>query len=243
MSHSYLDAVEHLRAMTADLPGVDAARLREADALIAHSRAQLDAAYSVLASAYDAVPDKDDETEDSFYGIFQYLNHIDGLAAQDRENQAETEAERLKQSRLEPSGFTETSSALHECAGHIVAKAKAYFAGAPVKAQLWAYRWDDCEILSCDLLSEDAANAIPVTITAAGRQMLDVPDEPEVFDMTEALHLAGMITQALDATVTVGRTGNEVNETVLPAPLPAGNTNGRINLWRESAFNSSSPEA
>lgn len=78
---------------------------------------------------------------------------------------------------------------------------------------------------------------------AAGRQMLDVPDEPEVFDMTEALHLAGMITQALDATVTVGRTGNEVNETVLPAPLPAGNTNGRINLWRESALNSSSPEA
>jgi len=243
MSHSYLDAVETLRAMVASLPGVDGARLREADALIAHSRAQLDAAYSVLASAFDAVSDKDNETEDEFIGQFQYLNHFDEIATNELEKLAQTEAERQKRSRLEPSGFTETSSALHECAGHIVAKAKAYFAGAPVKAQLWAYRWDDCEILSCDLLSEDAANAIPVTITAAGRQMLDVPDEPEVFDMTEALHLAGMITQALDATVTVGRTGNEVNETVLPAPLPAGNTNGRINLWRESALNSSSPEA
>lgn len=233
MQQSYLDAVEHLRAMTAGLPGVDAARLREADAMIALSRAQLDAAYSVLASAYDAVPDKDDETEDAFIGQFQYLNHFDDIAAEDREKLAATEAERLKQSRLEPSGFTETSAALHACAGHIVAKAKASFAGAPVRAQLWAYRWHDCEVLSCDLLSEDAANAIPVTITAAGRQMLDVPDEPEVFDMTEAAHLAGLIIQALDATVTVGRTGNEVNEAVLSGPLPAGHTNGRINLWQD----------
>lgn len=233
MSHSYLDAVEHLRAMTADLPGVDAARLREADALIKQSRTQLDAAYSVLASAYAAVPDKDDETEDAFIGQFQYLSHFDEIAAQDLEKQALTGAERLKQSRLEPSGFTETNAALHACAGHIVAKVKASFAGAPVKAQLWAYRWHDCEVLSCDLLSEDAANAIPVTITAAGRQMLDVPDEPEVFDMTEAVHLAGLIIQALDATVTVGRTANEVNEAVLPAPLAAGHTNGRINLWRD----------
>lgn len=233
MSHSYLDAVEHLRAMTADLPGVDAARLREADALIALSRAQLDAAYSVLASAYQAVPDKDDETEDAFIGQFQYLNHFDEIAAQDLEKEAQAQAERQKLSRLEPSGFTGTSAALHECAGRIVAKAKASFAGAPVRAQLWAYRWHDCEILSCDLLSEDAANAIPVTITAAGRQMLDVPDEPEVFDMTEALHLAGLIIQALDATVTVGRTGNEVNEAVLSGPLPAGHTNGRINLWQD----------
>lgn len=233
MSYSYLDAVEHLRAMTADLPGVDAARLREADALIKQSRAQLDAAYSVLASAYAAVPDKDDETEDEFIGQFQYLSNFDEIAAQDLEKQALTGAERQKRSRLEPSGFTETNAALHACAGHIVAKAKASFAGAPVKAQLWAYRWHDCEVLSCDLLSEDAANAIPVTITAAGRQMLDVPDEPEVFDMTEAVHLAGLIIQALDATVTVGRTANEVNEAVLPAPLPEGHTNGTINLWRD----------
>jgi hypothetical protein len=233
--------------MVADLPAVDAARLREADALITQSRAQLDAAYSVLASAYDAVPDKDEETEDAFIWQFQYLNHFDEIAAEDLENQTQmhtqTEAERQKQSRLEPSGFTETSAALHECAGRIVAMAKAYFAGAPVEAHLWAYRWQDCEILSCDLLSENAANAIPLTITAAGRQMLywmDMPDVPEeskeleVFDMTEAAHLAGLIIQALDATVTVGRTNNEVNEAVLPAPLPAGHTNGRINLWRDS---------
>lgn len=234
MSHSYLDAVEHLRAMTADLPGVDAARLREADAMIALSRAQLDAAYSVLAAAYQAVPDKDDETEDAFIGQFQYLNNFDEIAAQDLEKEAQAQAERQKLSRLEPSGFTETSEALHACAGHIVAKAKAYFDGAPVKAEVWAYRWyDNCEIVSCDLWTEGSDKAMPVTITATGQQRLDIHDEPDVFDMTEALHLAGMITQALGATVTVGRTVNEANQAVLPAPLPAGHTNGTINLWRD----------
>lgn len=237
MSHSYLDAVEHLRAMTADLPGVDTARLREADALIAQSRAQLDAAYSVLASAYQAVPDKDDETTDAFIGQFQYLNHFDEIAAENRENLAATEAEeRQKRSDLDPSGCTKTNTALHECAGRIVAEVRNHFGDAPVNADVWSQRWyNGDEIISCDFWKDENDKALPLTvsITALAQQRLDITDEPDVFDMTEALHLAGLITQALNATVTVGRTDKEANEAVLSAPLPAGHTNGRINLWQD----------
>lgn len=233
MQNTYLDAVEHLRAMTADLPGVDAARLREADALIAQSRAQLDAAYSVLASAYEAVPDKDDETTDDFIGQFQYLNHFDDIAAENREKLA---GERQKRSDLDPSGGTRTNTALHECAGRIVAAVRNHFGDAPVNADVWSQRWyNGEEIISCDFWKDETDRPLPltVTITALGQQRLDITDEPDVFDMTEALHLAGLITQALNATVTVGRTDKEANEAVLSAPLPAGHTTGRINLWQD----------
>ncbi|HIF0756558.1 TPA: hypothetical protein ACXYP6_005050 [Escherichia coli] len=74
---------------------------------------------------------------------------------------------------------------------------------------------------------------MPVTISAVERQMLEYLDEPEVFDMAEALHLAGLITKALDAKVIIGLGRNEVNPDVLAKPLGEGHSNGEINLWKQ----------
>lgn len=77
------------------------------------------------------------------------------------------DAERLKMSRLESSGFTETNTALHNCAVEIVKKAKELFNSAPVVAVVWPYRYGGYEMISCDLFSEDRTVGMPITISAA----------------------------------------------------------------------------
>jgi len=50
--------------------------------------------------------------------------------------------------------------------------------------------------------------------------------------MAEAVHLAGLITKALDAKVIIGRGSNETNPAVLIKPLEDKQTNGEIYLWQ-----------
>lgn len=136
-------------------------------------------------------------------------------------------------SKQPASGFTETNTELHKCAGAIVKHAK-NFTGQPT-AYIWAYREQGREFLSCDICF-DNNKWIPITICAEGEYSFHysntICDEPDVSDMAEAIHLAGIITSALDAKIILGRHQNEVNHDVLQRPLESGETNGCINLWR-----------
>ncbi|EPT2759202.1 hypothetical protein ACVP6W_003485 [Vibrio cholerae] len=71
---------------------------------------------------------------------------------------------------------------------------------------------------------------MPITISIADEVDFEVWDEPTVVDMTEAIHLSGLLISALNADVIVGRHDNETNESLLAAPLKKSQTNGCIDL-------------
>lgn len=230
---SYIDALKQLEPLVNQANGADKKLLEKAASLIKRSEELQEEAYLLIAEAYLMADNNDLELEDSIHSQFVFMSNFDELEEDENEKENNREKESQKVSRLEPSGFTETNKALHDCAGEIVRKAKAMFKSEPVIAQVWSYRWGGYGMISCDLFSQDRTVSMPVTISAVERQMLEYLDEPEVFDMAEAVHLAGLITKALDAKVIVGLGRNEVNPDVLTKPLGKDHTNGEINLWKE----------
>ncbi len=232
---AYIDALLRLEFLVTETKNADKTLLDEARKLINESLKLQERAYSVLGSAHDSSSNDNEELEDDILNQYMFLNDFDQIEKEiieaEEKSGRERESELEKISRLEPSGFTETNSALHECAGKIVSNARELFKSEPVIAQVWSYRWGGYDTISCDLFTAEREDCMPVTITATGRQMLDYLDEPDVFDMAEALHLAGMITKALDAKVIIGLGKNEVNTALLSKPLTDGHTNGEINLW------------
>lgn len=233
----YIEALKELESLVKQANGADKKLLEKAACLIKQSEDLQEEAYVLIAEAYQTASNNDLELEDSIHGQFVFMNNFDELEEEENEKENNREKESQKVSRLEPSGFTETNKALHDCAGEIVKKAKEIFKSKPVIAQVWSYRWGGYDMISCDLFSQDRTVSMPVTISAVERQMLEYFDEPEVFDMAEAVHLAGLITKALDAKVIVGLGRNEVNPDVLTKPLEEGQTNGVINLWQEDKNN------
>jgi len=196
----------------------------------------------MLNEAYSAYEKRTTKVEpDNFdMAVFaqqDFLQQFDAIKADkedfERNEHAKNEIEMRCRSELPPSGFTVTNTKLHKAAGRIVEQARHHFGDSSLKACVWAYRHDDCLMLSCDLFAEgDEKKSMPVTITASEELELSSWDEPEVYDMAEAVHLAGLITKALDAKVIIGRGSNETNPAVLIKPLEDKQTNGEIYLWQ-----------
>lgn len=89
-------------------------------------------------------------------------------------------------------------------------------------------------MLSCDFMDE-LDSVYFVTLTAVGSLDFHVVHddlaEPEVVDMAEAVHIAGILIRGLKASVAmVGRNKNELNTEVLAHPLRPGQTNGELIL-------------
>ena len=139
-------------------------------------------------------------------------------------------------SNLPASGFTNTNKELHEWAGNLVRYAKEIFGAQPINAEVWSYREKDGMMLSCDLSNSDKSLSLPIIIDTVSEyyfpEIKGGVAEADVPDMVEAIHLAGIITQALGAKVKVGLGQNEVNPDVLSKPLVGKQTNGKINLWK-----------
>ena len=135
---------------------------------------------------------------------------------------------------LPASGFTHTHIAAHTWVGKVVRAARNELGNAPVVAGISPYREQGREHLSCDLHSPSNEKWFPVTLCAEGEH--EFPDvkggaaEADVYDMAEALHVAGMISAAMNASISLGRRQNEVNEAVMASPLPPEHTNGPISL-------------
>ncbi|EKN4845613.1 hypothetical protein [Yersinia sp. 2105 StPb PI] len=232
---AYIDALLRLEFLITETKSADKTLLDEARKLINNSLELQEQAFAVLGKAHDSSRNKNQELEDDIINQYMFMNDFEEIEGAAEKSEQERESEQLKISRLDPSGFTETNKALHDCAGAVVKKAKELFKSEPVMAQVWSYRWGGYDMISCDLYSQDRTVSMPVTISAVERQMLEYLDEPEVFDMAEAVHLAGLITKALDAKVIVGLWRNEVNPDVLTKPLGEGYSNGEINLWKQES--------
>ena len=118
-------------------------------------------------------------------------------------------------SRLDPSGFTETHVSVLEWADSAVLNARHALNGAEPMATLWAYRQGNCEHLCCDVFNTDTQAVYGITFVVDGANDLSYTDEPHVPDMADALHMAGMVPDASQARLTIGRRKNEVNPAVL----------------------------
>lgn len=134
----------------------------------------------------------------------------------------------LPMCRQPASGFTETPAEIIEWAKSTVSIAKEIMTGKQISAHVWAYREQDCQLLAVDLIDEEG-HWYGINFTTGVGYCLH-PQEPYVHDLTEALHMAGIVSASLGATVELGCRDNETNEAVLARPLLPGETNGNLAL-------------
>jgi len=244
MTYCLNDEIESLQALLASNCQEGAAVSPAVSSLLNQAKALQLEAVSVLSNAFASYEKRtcDQEQTDFEFTALQQLDLLENFDAIKREDDdcerqqaLNLEREALRISELPPSGFTMTNTELHNAAKRIVTAAREYFGAspAPLEAHVWAYRFDGCTMLSCDLQNLcDVTKAMPITITASGLLEVTHPDEPQVYDMAEALHLVGLITRSLDAKVVVGRIENETNHDVLHKPLEGAETNGYVELWK-----------
>ena len=133
--------------------------------------------------------------------------------------------------RLPASGLTYTPAEIHEWARHVASLARESLTGN-ITAHVSPYRHGDHEHLSCDL-QDEMSEYYPITlITGAAHDFSTSPMGTDacVPDMSEAMHMAGMVIELLNARVSLGRYHNETNPEVLARPLKPGQTNGAMAL-------------
>lgn len=134
--------------------------------------------------------------------------------------------------RLPGSGFTETPAAVFNWAADAAALARRSLPGGPLRAHLWSFRHDSRDVLVLGLIDGLEISRHCVHFTTGFPHNFDLR-EPYVPDLAEAIHMAGIVLEALEARVEwVGMRGNEVNPEVLARPLGALETNGPMKVAR-----------
>jgi len=132
--------------------------------------------------------------------------------------------------RLPASGFTETLSPVYDWARAIVSDFKAKANGQRIHANLWAYREQNSEWLALDLFGGIDGD-LTFLIGEPHNYSLDSPGTViQAPDMTEAIHMAGIICDALDVDVRVGCRINEVNSYCTPDQWGPNQTNAPLKI-------------
>lgn len=133
------------------------------------------------------------------------------------------------QCRLPASGFTYTPDEVYIWAKRVVAAIRAALpSGTPPNVLMWAYREQRREWLS--LIFHDTQERDYCLTFLIGDPHDFHMTELTVPDMTEALHMAGILIADLDAVVSIGRRWNEVNRTCTPDAWVDGQTSGVLKL-------------
>ncbi|ENS5471315.1 hypothetical protein ACE1P8_004418, partial [Salmonella enterica] len=113
---SYIEAVKELESLVKQANGANQKLLEKASSLIRKSEDLQEEAYVLIAEAYQTASHNDLELEDSIHGQFVFMNNFDEIEQEENEKEKSKGEELQKISRLDPSGFTETNKALHDCA-------------------------------------------------------------------------------------------------------------------------------
>ncbi|MBU3587438.1 hypothetical protein ICN30_06295 [Polynucleobacter sp. 31A-FELB] len=129
------------------------------------------------------------------------------------EEQAFMEKEYANQPRIEdaerchlpPSGASNTLSPVYDWAKTVVALLQKQSNGQRVKARLWAYRYSGAEWLVMEFL-DGAEGSFTFCIGEPHNYVVDDSSGTVTLvpDMTEALHMAGIVFNAVNAEVEVG---------------------------------------
>lgn len=112
----------------------------------------------------------------------------------------------MDRSGLHPAGLVDTHPRVLEWVALVEAAIRTKLSG-PVSAVLWPYRLGSQEFLACDI-GDGQGNDYSITFNV-GLPLACYVDpngcDPEAPDMAEALHMAALVLQAVNASVTVGR--------------------------------------
>lgn len=100
---------------------------------------------------------------------------------------------------LTPMGNAVTSQPVSRWLDTALIQARKNLLGGNVTGALWAYRRNNQEYLSLDLIDE-LGGAHGITFQAGHRHNFD-PVQPLTPDLVEAIHMAGIVIRALNATV------------------------------------------
>jgi hypothetical protein len=129
---------------------------------------------------------------------------------------------------LPASGFTRTTNDVYDWAKAVVTKVKEKLPEGQINAAVWAYREQGYEWLAvCFHRDDDDTYDLGFTI---GEDHSFHLVEPGVPDMTEALHMVGILCEALAAKIQIGRRCNEVNPYCTQEEWRPGQTNGQLVL-------------
>jgi len=126
-------------------------------------------------------------------------------AFMDKEYANQPRIEDAERCHLPPSGANNTLSPVYDWAKTVVALLQKQSNGQRVKARLWAYRYSGAEWLSMDF-SNGADASFTFCIGEPHNYVVDGSSGTVtcVPDMTEALHMAGIVFDAVNAEVEVG---------------------------------------
>lgn len=133
--------------------------------------------------------------------------------------------------RLPASGVTETLNSVYDWAVIMVSRFRPKVDGQKVTADLWAYREQGSEWLALDFDGALIDERITFLIGEPHNFYADFDGGTvNVPDMTEALYMAGIICDALDAPIiNFGKRGNEVNPYCTP-DLQSGHHSARLRI-------------
>lgn len=135
----------------------------------------------------------------------------------------------MRSSQLSSSGFTNTNPIIYNWCEHHVGIIRNQFGDnlSNLSANLWSYRYDGFEAFSFDIFQGKQFYTMTLMATGSLDKNLDNSDY-DVVDLSEALHIVGIIAEALKLQVKIGRRENETNRSLLSEPLTGNQTNGRL---------------
>ena len=145
--------------------------------------------------------------------------------------------DRKSRSELGPAGFTYTHRKGHQwCMDQLkLIREKLGDDLKDSRIYIWGYRFQEGENLSFDVISNRLQEnglqfGMSFTIQCIGEYSGLEYQDVCVPDMTEALHLVGIMTRSLNLPVSFGLGRNEINPEVLETPLQEKQTSGNIKL-------------
>lgn len=129
---------------------------------------------------------------------------------------------------LPASGFTRTVDEAYDWGCEVTRRIKQALPDGAIHVLVWAYREQHREWLAA-IFYDAAGRDCTITFLSGYPHNFDLT-EPYVPDMTEALHMTGIVADALSATITIGRRDNEVNRYCTPGVWVDEQTNGSLVL-------------
>lgn len=112
---------------------------------------------------------------------------------------------------LTSSGETKTPTPAFNHASTLVRHVREKIPDASYKAKIWPYRFSGTAYLCVDVEGVLTGETYPITLRIADEMNLGSIDEPAFEDMADALHYAGILTQGLEAALSLGLDQLEIN--------------------------------
>jgi hypothetical protein len=112
----------------------------------------------------------------------------------------------IKPSELRETGFTKTSDELREYIERLVVGINEHLPGARnLIASLWSYRHNGHSFVSLDIQDDQSVYAVTMAICSTTETAnYDQLNDPVFKDISELLHMVGLLAKAMNMKITVG---------------------------------------